>query len=303
MELLRVRGLTVYLRGGLECAFPRAFLRVLPIMIALSGTCIVSTVLQSQQIPAKMPQFEAVSIKPTDPDRRGNVVLLPDGYWGENVTPAQLIFSAYGLERHYQIVGLPKWAQSAHYEVMAKVGVADVPAMKPLRSAQRYKMLQPVLEDRFSMRSHWETRSLPAYTLELSGKDSKLKDVHTAGYSKEVQMGGAHIGPGSLGTMNGHLIARGVPIRMLVSVLAGEMDLYVVDGTGLTSEYDFEMQLSPEHSSVAASDAGGLTHSPDQIETTGLIQDGLSQIGLKLVPMKAELPVLVIDELKPPSPN
>jgi uncharacterized protein (TIGR03435 family) len=281
---------------------PWAVLRLSPILIALAGACIFCTVSRAQQAPAKLPQFEAVSIRPTDPDGVANYRFLPDGFNAENVPLGQLILEAYGLERQYQMIGLPKWAHTAHYAIVAKVGESDMPAMKTLTFSQRYKMIQPVLEDRFSLRCHWEKRSLPAYTLELSGKNAKPKDITSADNSKSVTVGEATVGAGAMMvTADGRVIARAVPIRTLVSELAGELETYVIDDTGLTGKYDFEIQLprARGHSSSAANDDG----QPDPNETNDLIQDGLSQIGLKLVPTKAELPVLVIDGLKPPSRN
>jgi hypothetical protein len=125
--LMRVRGLGVLLRSALERGFPGTYLCILPIMIALSGACIFSTILRSQQITTKLPQFEAVSIRPTNPDRVGNSGFLADGYRGENVALAHLILGAYGLHRRHQILGLPKWTESAHYAIVAKVGESDMP--------------------------------------------------------------------------------------------------------------------------------------------------------------------------------
>jgi uncharacterized protein (TIGR03435 family) len=169
-------------------------------------------------------------------------------------------------------------------------------------------MLQPVLEDRFSLHCHWEKRLLPTYTLKVSGKNANLKDVTSAKGPKTVTVGEATISAGSGGLMktaNGRVVARGVTIQQLASFLADEQQIYVVDGAGLTGKYDFDMQLpqAPERSSFTANDDRALTRPPNQNETNDLLQDGLSQIGLKLVPSKTELPVLVIDELKPPSPN
>lgn len=275
-------------------------------MIALAGGGLFYAALQSQQLSAKLPQFETVSIKPNDSDRVGSSGFLPDGYRGENVSLTPVILGAYGLERRYQILGLPKWAKTAHYEIVAKVGEADLPMLKTLGYSKRYKMLQPVLADRFSLRCHWEKRSLPAYTLQISGKDVRLEDVTSADQSKTVTVGEATIGAGTFMKMaNGRVIARAVTIAQLVSMLEDELDKHVVDATGLKGKYDFEMQLppGPDRSSFAAGDNGGFMGSADRIETDDLIEDGLSQIGLKLAPVKAELPVLMIDELKPPSPN
>ena len=307
-RLLRVGELKVVFHGALDGALTRAFRRSSPLVIALSGASIFSVVSQSQQTPAKLPQFDVVSVRPADPDGVANWRFVPDGFSAENITLAPLIMEAYGLkqEQVHQILGLPKWAESGHYAILAKVAESDMPMMKTLRLSQRDKMLQPVLEDRFSLRHHWEKRSFPAYTLELSGKDAKLKDVTSEDSSKTVAIGKNTLGAGALmKTADGRVVAMAIPIGMLVSELAGELDTYVVDDTGLKGKYDFDIKLPRmrEPSSFAANDDGGAALPPDQGEPNELVQDGLSQIGLKLVPSKAELPVLVIDELKAPSPN
>jgi len=229
-------------------------------------------------------------------------MFVADGYQGEDVTPAALVLHAYNLQLRYQVIGLPAWASSTHYEVIAKLGEADVPAMKKLKYAQMNKMLQPILEERFTLRCHWEKRTLPTYTLELSGKTRKLREPQPEDKAKPVTIGGATLTRDAiLTTPDGLIVARDVPMSMLVSELERESERHVVDATGLSGKYDFEVQMpqSSEASSLADSD----NNSFDQNSTTERLQDGLSQIGLRLVPSQTEVPVLVIDQLNQPSPN
>jgi uncharacterized protein (TIGR03435 family) len=63
-------------------------------------------------------------------------------------------------------------------------------------------------------------------------------------------------------TVNGRIVARAVIVAQFVSILADELEMYVVDGTGLTGHYDFDMQLLPqarEDSSFTAKDNEGAT--------------------------------------------
>jgi hypothetical protein len=63
-RLLRVGELKVVFHGALDGALTRAFRRSSPLVIALSGASIFSVVSQSQQTPAKLPQFDVVSVRP-----------------------------------------------------------------------------------------------------------------------------------------------------------------------------------------------------------------------------------------------
>jgi uncharacterized protein (TIGR03435 family) len=131
---------------------------------------------QAQQAAAGAMQFEVVSIKPNLTGRSGNMGMIRDGYEAEGISLPQLVVSAYGLRREYQVVGLPGWAKAAHYDIEAKVGGSDVAAFQKLHYAQMNRMFQPVLEDRFGLRFHWEKRILSTYTLTLAKKGSALKD-------------------------------------------------------------------------------------------------------------------------------
>jgi uncharacterized protein (TIGR03435 family) len=259
---------------------------------------------QSQQSSSGLPQFEVVTIKPNIAGRMGNIGFTRDGYQAENVSLPQLVLYAYGLRNESQIVGLPGWAKSAHYDIAAKVGESDMAAYKAvvaLGYSEMEKMLRPVLEDRFALRCHWEKRILPTYTLTLAKKGSALKDG-TAADSKMIQMGEMQFGAGSIAvTADGLVVSRAAPISQLVELLEGELDKVVVDETGLKGTYDYEMHL-PRASAPTASDPGDVA-SPERLQPSESIQGSLYQIGLRLVQTKTEIPVLVVDAIEPPSPN
>jgi uncharacterized protein (TIGR03435 family) len=227
--------------------------------------------------------------------------MIRDGYQAEDISLLQWIVSAYGLKRDYQVLGLPGWAKSAHYEVAAKVGGPDAAEFQKLYYPQMFHMFQPVLEDRFGLRFHWEKRVLPTYTLTLAKRVSALKDA-TNKDSKPVHVEGsdASVGAGTMFMgMDGRVIGRAVPMRMLVEHLEGEMNSIVVDETGLKGTYDFELQLPRARENMDPA-AGGM----GLPEPTGdSIAGSLYEVGLRLVPSKTEQPVLVVDTIQPPSAN
>ncbi len=257
---------------------------------------------QVQQGGSGSMQFEVVSIKANLTGRGWSSGMIRNGYQAEDISLLQWIVNTYGLRRDYQVLGLPEWAKSTHYDVAAKVSGPDVAAFQKLHYAQINRMFQPVLEDRFGLRSHWEKRILPTYTLTLAKKGSALKDG-TDKDSKVVHVEGteAYIGAGSIVTTHdGRVISQAAPIRMLVEILEGELNSIVVDETGLKGTYDYELHL-PRASAPTASAVGIGSTEPMQPGDT--VEGSLYQIGLRLVPSKTEQPVLVVDAIQQPSPN
>lgn len=76
----------------------------------------------------------------------------------------------------------------------------------------------------------------------------------------------------------------------------------MIDDTDLKGKYNFKMQI-PKDVGGASVDSKSASDLPDQFQHSNNLQYALSQIGLKLVPSKTELPVLVVDAVEPCSPN
>src|SRR5678816_1377986 len=74
-----------------------------------------------------------------------------------NASLRVLIQGAYQMQP-FQIVGGPEWIGSEQYDVDAKT--ADRPD-----EGQMLRMLQTLLEDRFQLRIHRESREMPVYAL------------------------------------------------------------------------------------------------------------------------------------------
>jgi len=254
---------------------------VLPINIVLG---------QTQQSASVLPRFEVVSIRPNKSARTGNISFLTNGYQGENVSLPQLISSAYGLEQQYQLIGLPGWAKSAHYDIAARVSESDISAMRKLGFFRMYRMFQPVLGDRFSLHCHWEKRALPTYTLTAAKKGSKLKESTAEDYSKTVKVGQLDLGADSLAvTADGLIVGRAVPLSRLVELLEDDLETVVVDSTRLTGKYDFQMQVQRASAHKDPFTSGDITPPPEQIHPSDFIQDALYQIGLRLVQTRTDL--------------
>jgi uncharacterized protein (TIGR03435 family) len=164
------------------------------------------------------------------------------------------------------------------------------PDMKQLRSVsreQQQSMLAAILNERFHLQAHTEMKTLPAYDLVIAKDGPKLK-------ASAVMPGDAENPnhPGNMDVHNTEMTARGVLLSDLAGNLSYPLDMTVIDKTGLTGRYDFQLLWTADNADTGVADA------PPNIFTA--IQE---QLGLKLQPAKAPVKTLVIDHVEQPTEN
>lgn len=249
----------------------------------------------------KPPVFDVVSVKEHHNDGSSMMMRIgstPSGFLVENFPLKTLISQAYNI-REDLISGLPDWASSMRFDVNAKVAEEDAPMLKKLSSSQRSAMLIPVLANRFHLQVHKEVRTLPTYDLVIDKGGSKVM-VSSVPSSAPAP---ASDGAGEKKPMNrfemgpGHFAATNVSMELLVSQLAYNTHRTVIDKTGLTGKYNFELKWTPEQIAAASSD-NGLGDQPGSVFTA--LRE---QLGLKLVPSKGPVDTLVVDHVEKPSEN
>ena len=203
-----------------------------------------------------------------------------------------LITSAYNLppSSNRRIIGGPEWLHQDidQYEIQAKIDDTQFAAMQKMTPAQQREqvalMEQSLLADRFKFKAHIETRELPIYTLVIAKGGPKLTPA------KEGE-------PTKLSALNGQLTATAVTLDQFAHspfLFPATHGSQVIDQTGLKGAYDFTLNFSPEQS--AAPDA---TIETDPPMFTAIQQ----QLGLRLVPSKGPVEVIVIDHIELPSAN
>lgn len=100
------------------------------------------------------------------------------------------------------------------------------------------------------------------------------------------------------------LEAHHAEVQALASMIASQSEAegrLVIDRTGLTGEYDYSIKWTPEWMSARPQQPDA---SPDSDPASPSLLTALrDQLGLKLVPEKAPVQVLVIDHVEPPSAN
>jgi uncharacterized protein (TIGR03435 family) len=172
-----------------------------------------------------VPSYDVVSIKPDHSDTGRVSIHVDDGNLDAlNVSLKMMILSAYNL-KGAQLFGLPKWGDSAHFDIKAKVIDPDKKQLEALTSEQFESMQQPILTDRFQLKFHHEQKRLPVYELVVMKGGPKFKEATPAELKGEQ----------GVGVHNRNMVATGVPISSLADQLSRKLQRVVVDKTGLTA--------------------------------------------------------------------
>jgi uncharacterized protein (TIGR03435 family) len=250
---------------------------------------------------AQKPTFEVASIKPNNSGSSSSQTSIDDGrgyFSATNVTLKSIIVSCYRL-LDYQLVGGPEWVNTARFDFQAS---ADTSTLSPSISTENVKrselmaaMIQSLLEDRFQLKIHWETRELPAFLLVVGKDGSKLQPT----VEGRAGPGGLSAGSSrSNGTSAGtEMSGSGISISRLINMLSGRVDRPIIDKTNLAGTYDFTLKFAPYAASPAALDSATEPIGPSIFTA---VQE---QLGLKLESAKGPVEVLVIDSVSKPSEN
>jgi uncharacterized protein (TIGR03435 family) len=217
-----------------------------------------------------------------------------------------------------KVLGLPGWSDSLRYDIEAKAeGNAPPDQMWG-------PMMQMLLEDRFKLKLHRETKELPAYAVVVAkggfkaspaAEDSCVSlDVNQL---KLVQQQGAPFpklcGRQASGTKDGNLTLDvfGGNMKRFCELLSSRLDRPVIDRTGVAGKFDFHLEFSPLRAGTdpapeprTAGDTAGPSSVPDSTSTSPSIFTALQQqLGLRLEAATAPVEVLMVDHVERPSEN
>lgn len=218
--------------------------------------------------------FEVASIKPLS-----GFVNARASFSGSRITLSGyalegLIMDAYKVES-WQIAGGPEWLDNQPFEIIGKAPGDTAPTPE-----HRRQMLQTLLEERFRLKVHREMKEGPVYALEVAKRGPKIKRS-TAGdpaYSLRTQRG--------VTTLTFQKQDMESLVHQLSSAHLGRP---VVDKTGLTGDWDFELSFMP--------------NAPPDSSVPDVFTAVQEQLGLKLEAQKGPVERLVIDHAEKPSAN
>jgi uncharacterized protein (TIGR03435 family) len=238
--------------------------------------CPISTAL-AQPVAA----FDVAAIRPHDPNEPGGRAdTLPGGrFIGRNLT-MRFLFEYACEVRHYQTLGEPSWFDE-RYDIDAKADTAG-----ELSEAELKPLLRTLLEDRIGLATHSETKELPVYDLVIAPGGQKFR----ASSPDEK--------PSVTRPSASKVILRKITLKAVANMLSSNPDIQrsVTDRTGLTGEFDFNLEWTP----AALPSGDSPAAAPDGPSIfTALVE----QLGLKLLAKKGPDRILVIDHVERPSEN
>jgi uncharacterized protein (TIGR03435 family) len=209
-----------------------------------------------------------------------------------------LISFAYGVLGS-QISGAPDWTNSERFDVEARAADTNI------AREQYQQMLRSLLEERFKLKVHRETRDLPAYELLLTKAGSRLKAAHPqacepAGVNRNQNGGkGADVTCGTFFTGKSSLDGRSMSMTAFCNALGIVLGRPVADHTGLIGSFDIHLDFDPEGVDLG-NGSRGLTPTLDKSDSTqpSIFSALQQQLGLKLQSHKEPTEILVIDRLE-----
>jgi uncharacterized protein (TIGR03435 family) len=258
--------------------------------------------------------YEVATIKPSDPDQP---------YSG--TTLRRYIANAYGVPIPWgvpgveypgaQVLGGPAWIDKDKYDIKGKApdelraSMEKVPADE--RHAQTETMQQALLAERFHLKVHFETREMQVFELVPAKGGLKIKpkpvDPTPAEGAAKPFKPGDPLPPGTMNVsvnLNGASIleAHATNLQILCNALRGQSpDIAgrpIIDRTGFQGNFDvkdfrFAGAALPqrEPGSNSEQDAPSVFEALEQ------------NLGLKLVPTKGQVEIIVIDSIDRPTEN
>ena len=212
-----------------------------------------------------------------------------------------LVLKAYPVAA-YQVVW-PSNFPIAYYDVQAEMASDS-------RPAELHVMLQALLADRLKLQVHHESRVIPVYTLEVSGKGLKMRPATNPRSPTSLV-------PGVAGSKDGWHLGVNLPgetspvpytVAELIQVFGFRLDRPMLDRTGLNGYYDIDLFVPRELQADPAASAheGGIGQSEPLLSqpqsggwSTPAYFDALDkQLGLRVERQAIPMDMLVVDLLE-----
>jgi uncharacterized protein (TIGR03435 family) len=249
--------------------------------------------------------FEVASVKPAPVPTTGGVFFGPARGGPGTPDPGQITWSFVRLQdllttaydvKPYQVSG-PGWLATERYNVVAKVPMGAT-------KEQVRVMWQNLIRERFTLVLHHESKEFQVEDLVIGKDGSKLKqsaedpDAALLVGPPKRDKNGALDRPGAIATIfpgpDSHIstVAKSQPLSHLTNMLGNALGHPVIDKTGLTGKFDYTIDFKFVFPAQPEAEAAAPVASDPGPDIASAVQQ---QLGLKLVPGRAKLDVLVID--------
>ena len=234
-----------------------------------------------------------------------------------------LIQAAYGgftgeklNARYLDAIGGPSWLDTDWYQISAKA------QGKPSAAQMMGPMLQVLLEDRFQLKVHIESKQSSVYALTVvrAGKLPRTKegsceviDLDNMPVPNPSVPQPKYCGGPSMKMSPGGLLIVDIP-GVTMEEFAGRMlgtylgrpviDRPVIDKSGLTGRFDVHLEFARDTSAAGQmSGSAGSSTSAISDDKPSIFAALQQQLGLKLSSDKAPVDTIVVDSVSKPTAN
>jgi uncharacterized protein (TIGR03435 family) len=271
----------------------------------------------AQRPPAQAPDpnlplyFEAASVRPNKSGEQGQSIRRQPGgrLMATNFALRGLITFAYQLQS-FQLVNDPSWIGDERFDIVAKMEGDPAPVPPGMGPDPLMLAMRTLLADRFKLAVHRETREMDIYALVVARPDGKLgpalkPTTQDCEAMMKAARGGAPPGPPpgpnspvvcGIRMNFGRIQVGAMPMSSFANTLSGQMQRVVVDRTGLTGGWDFELAFAAER---PANLPAGVELPPVDPGAPSLVTAIQEQLGLRLQSTKGPVEVLVVDRIEP----
>lgn len=258
-----------------------AILAVIPAVAQLDHPGPAALIKLSQALPA----YDVISIRINNSGTNSFSLEVSDSsnkISGTDVPVETLIEEAYDV-RPDRIFGLSGPVNEAHFDVEAKVLPRPDGTPQKFTDQQLEAMTIPLLADRFHLRAHVETRTLPIYEMVAAHGGPKFKLSTEAATGRSLNM--------SSRDTDRVLNAKSARMEDLTEMLSNLVHRPVIDRTGLAGHADITLQWTSDEAADQGSNVLSIFTALEE------------QLGLKLVSSKGPVETLVIDHIEMPAAN
>jgi len=226
----------------------------------------------------------------------------PGRYQSYCDTVMDLIRTAYG--GWTPISGGPAWIKSDRYRIEAKA------EGNTSQRVMHGPMLQALLEERFQLKIHRETRTVPVYALTVTKGGFKLQPSKEGSCIAPEDIG-AHLQPGQK--------PCGIPLTRvegpnMITEIAGSVDQFckvigamlgrpVINKTGIAGVFDLHLESALTETMLGPDWRGARPILSDDTTGPSIFTAVQQQLGLKLESTKGPGDKLIIDSVERPSEN
>jgi uncharacterized protein (TIGR03435 family) len=240
-------------------------------------------------------KFDVASVKPNRDAVQGSIVRTPNGLTAHNVEFNRLVEMAFQT-RLTDLSKIPRALRSKRFDIIAK-------AAERISGDQYWEMLQRLLEDRFMLEYHRETKDVHLYALILAKKGTALgsKISRSANADCPINPGGRNFC--GVSARPGLMIGQRVPMARIADELPVFAGRPVQDQTGLLGSFDFELTWTPDEYISNDGHAKMLNGIPVDMSAPSFFPAIQEELGLKLESSRGQVEILVIDQAENTSEN